>query len=133
LGKTKIATEFGLGEDTFFKGVLRFDDSLRISGKFEGSIESDGFLYVERGAEISADINVNSVVVGGTIHGDIKAKKNLVMLETGKVFGNIETGCLKANDGFEFKGKCEMVNDRVPADIFSVTPTQLRKSLNENR
>ena len=132
MAKAKIATEFGLGEDTFFKGVLRFDNSLRISGKFEGSIESDGFLYVEKGAEIAADIKVNSVIVGGTIHGDIRARDNLVMLETGKVFGNIETGCLKANDGFEFKGKCEMINDRIPADIFSITATQLRKSLNEN-
>ncbi len=133
MGKAKITTEFGLGEDTLFKGVLRFDNSLRISGKFEGSIESDGFLYVENGAEITADINVNSVVVGGTIHGDIRASKKLIMLETGKVFGNIETGCLKANDGFEFKGKCEMISDRVPSDIFSITPTQLRKSLNESR
>ena len=132
MAKAKIATEFGLGEDTLFKGVLRFDNSLRISGKFEGTIESDGFLYVEKGAEISADINVNSVIVGGTIHGDIRARDNLVMLETGKVFGNIETGCLKANDGFEFKGKCEMINDRIPADIFSITATQLRKSLNES-
>ncbi|MDC7219314.1 MAG: polymer-forming cytoskeletal protein [Spirochaetales bacterium] len=132
MAKGKIATEFGLGEDTFFKGVLRFDNSLRISGKFEGSIESDGFLYVEKGAEISADIHVNSVIVGGTIHGDIRAEDNLVMLESGKVFGNIETGCLKANDGFEFKGKCEMINDRIPADIFSITANQLRKSLNES-
>jgi cytoskeletal protein CcmA (bactofilin family) len=131
LAKAKITTEFGLGEDTFFKGVLQFDESLRISGNFEGSIESDGFLYVEKGAEIRADIKVHSVVVGGTIHGDIRAKENLVMLESGKVFGNIETGCLKANDGFEFKGKCEMTSDRIPSDIFSITANQLRKSLND--
>lgn len=131
MAKGKITTEFGLGEDTFFKGVLRFDDSLRISGKFEGSIESDGFLFIEKGAEVTADINVNSVVVGGTIYGDIIAKEDLIMLETGKVIGNIETGCLKANDGFEFKGKCEMISDRIPSDIFSITATQLRKSLND--
>lgn len=129
MAKGKIITEFGLGEDTFFKGVLRFDESLRISGRFEGSIQSKGFLYVEEGAEIRADVDVSSVVVGGTIYGDIRARDNLVMLETGKVFGNIETSCLKANDGFEFTGKCEMANDRVPVDIFSITANQLRKSL----
>ena len=71
---------------------MRFKDSLKIDGSFSGEIVSTGFLYVEQGASITANIRVGSVVVGGTVKGNIEATEKLEMLSTGKVFGNIRTG-----------------------------------------
>ena len=45
---------------------------------------STGFLYVEQGASITANIRVGSVVVGGTVKGNIEATEKLEMLSTGK-------------------------------------------------
>jgi cytoskeletal protein CcmA (bactofilin family) len=36
-----------LGNETSFKGTMKFKDSLKIDGFFEGNIESSGSLYVE--------------------------------------------------------------------------------------
>lgn len=121
-----------LGEDASFKGVMNFHKPLRIAGRYEGTIESDGFLFIEKGAEIKADINVKNVVVGGTVYGDIVAEESLLLQESGKVFGNIRTASLEVENGFEFRGKCEMLRDLMGVDIFSQSVTHLKKALTEN-
>ena len=61
----KITTS--LRKETSFNGVLRFKESLKIDGTFEGEIESPGFLFIENGATVKANIKVGSVVVGGVV------------------------------------------------------------------
>ena len=94
-----------LGKETVFKGTMKFTKSLRIRGYFEGDIESSGFLLVEEGATIKANIKVRSVVIGGMVYGNIVATEKLEMLSTGHVYGNIQTARLKIADGLVFEGK----------------------------
>ena len=63
---------------------MRFKDSLKIDGSFSGEIVSTGFLYIEQGASITANIRVGSVVVGGTVKGNIEATEKLEMLVHGQ-------------------------------------------------
>ena len=117
-----------LGRETDFNGVMRFKDSLKIDGSFSGEIVSTGFLYVEQGASITANIRVGSVVIGGTIKGNIEATEKLEMLATGKVFGNIRTAKLKIADGVVFEGKCEMIKNPQAVNVFSGSVEQLKKN-----
>ncbi|HVO37802.1 MAG TPA: polymer-forming cytoskeletal protein [Spirochaetia bacterium] len=117
-----------LGKETDFNGIMRFRDSLKIDGTFSGEIVSSGFLYIEQGATITANIRVGSVVVGGTVRGNIEATEKLEMLATGKVYGNIRTGKLKIADGVVFEGKCEMIRNPQAINIFSGPVDQLKKS-----
>jgi cytoskeletal protein CcmA (bactofilin family) len=122
----KITTT--LGKQTSFNGVLKFRESLKIDGAFEGQIESPGFLYIENGATVKADIKVGSVVVGGVVRGNIEATERLEMLATGKVFGNIRTAKLNIADGVVFEGKCEMIKNPEGVNIFSATVENLKKA-----
>ena len=126
--KRSIDVKTTLGRETVFKGVMRFKDSLKIDGKFEGGIISEGFLYIENGAEIRADIKVGSVIIGGVVHGNIEASNKLEMLSTGAVYGNIKTRVLKIADGVVFEGKCEMIKDSNKVDIFSAPVEELKKT-----
>jgi len=125
-GPERITTT--LGRETEFNGVMRFKDSLKIDGNFTGEIISAGFLYVEQGATITANIRVGSVVVGGTVKGNIEATEKLEMLATGKVYGNIRTGKLKIADGVVFEGKCEMIKNPQAINVFSGPVEQLKKT-----
>ena len=125
-GIERISTT--LGKETNFNGVMRFRDSLKIDGTFSGEIVSSGFLYIEQGATITANIRVGSVVVGGTVRGNIEATEKLEMLSTGKVYGNIRTGKLKIADGVVFEGKCEMIKNPQAINIFSGSVDQLKKT-----
>ena len=122
-------TESRLGSGTSLKGKLKFSTSVRISGKFEGEIESTGFLYVEYGAQVRADIKAKSIVVGGVIHGNIEAYEKIEMLPTGKIYGNVRTAKLKIADGVVFEGKCEMIKRGDQVDVFAAPLQQLKKSI----
>jgi cytoskeletal protein CcmA (bactofilin family) len=125
-GNDRITTT--LGRETEFNGIMRFKDSLKIDGNFTGEIVSAGFLYIEQGATITANIRVGSVVVGGTVKGNIEATEKLEMLSTGKVYGNIRTGKLKIADGVVFEGKCEMIKNPQAINVFSGPVEQLKKT-----
>ena len=117
-----------LGRETNFNGVMRFRDSLKIDGTFTGEIVSNGFLHIENGAMVTANIRVGSVIIGGTVKGNVEASDKLEMLATGKVFGNIKTAKLKIADGVVFEGKCEMIKNPQAVNVFSGTADQLKKN-----
>ena len=118
-----------LGRETNFHGILKFRESLKIDGKFEGEIESPGFLYVENGAVVKANIKVGSIVIGGVVRGNVEASERLEMLATGQVYGNIRTAKLNIADGVVFEGKCEMIKAPESVNVFSAPVGELKKTL----
>ena len=99
-----------LGKDMEFYGDLSFKKSIQINGYFEGEItSSDGFLVVGEGATVKANIKARTVILNGTVHGNIEATERLDIQPLGKLYGNIRTAKLKIADGVVFEGKCEMV------------------------
>ena len=122
-------TRTTLGAETVFDGVMRFTESLKIDGHFKGEIESSGFLYIEKGAKVSADIKVKSLVIGGIVHGNIIATDSLEMLDSGEVFGNVKTSRLRIADGVIFEGKCEMIKDPESLDVFAGDVEKLKRTV----
>lgn len=109
-------TEFGniattLGKGTHFHGILEFDKPLQINGRFDGEIKTTGTLVIGEGAEIKANIQASTVIVGGEVTGNIEATSKLEMLTSGRVYGNIRTAKLQIADGVIFDGTCEMIEE----------------------
>jgi cytoskeletal protein CcmA (bactofilin family) len=118
-----------LGGKTHFNGTLKFREPLRISGRFEGDIVAGGFLLIEEGAVVEADIKAESVVVAGTVRGNIYAVQRLEMLPSGKIYGNVKTAKLRIADGVVFEGKCEMVRNSGDVDIFGGPVQHVKESV----
>jgi cytoskeletal protein CcmA (bactofilin family) len=127
MAKTKIqdggqAASTTLGAETSLSGILRFSDSLRIRGRFQGEIDATGRLYIDPEAVVDARrIRATSVVVGGTVHGDIEAADRVEMSASAKVYGNVKTARLRIADGVIFEGACEMIRDPVGYSPFAAT------------
>ena len=119
-------TQTRLGSETFLRGDLKFEDTMRISGRFHGTISSGGFLYIEEGAEIEADIVVHDVVIGGTVRGNVEAQGMVEMLENAQIYGNVRSAKLRIADGVLFEGRCEMIEDAENIDIFSLPISEHR-------
>ncbi|MBP7552301.1 MAG: polymer-forming cytoskeletal protein [Spirochaetes bacterium] len=98
-----------LGKNSVFNGKLNFKDSLKINGSFIGEINAEGLLVIGEGAIIQANISAGSVVVSGTIKGDVTALEKVEMLPTGRVYGNIKARKVKISDGVVFNGRCEII------------------------
>jgi cytoskeletal protein CcmA (bactofilin family) len=102
-----ISTVFN--RNTEFSGDLTFKKSLQINGKFEGEISSGSYLVIGEEAVVNANIKADTVIVKGTVHGNVEAVTRLEIHTNGKLYGNIRTKKLMISDGVVFEGKCEMI------------------------
>jgi len=91
-----------------FEGKLSFKDTVRIDGRFQGEISSENTLIVGESGEIEANIRSNNVVVSGTVIGDIKAGRSVVLHKTAHVEGNLETPSFLVEEGAVFNGSVTM-------------------------
>lgn len=97
-----------LDQGSHFKGELSFEDTLRIDGKFEGTIRSANQLIIGETAEVDADIQVGSVSIDGTVRGTVVAKSRIEIHPHGKVFAQLKAPVLKIEEGALFQGACTM-------------------------
>ena len=97
-----------LDQGSHFKGELSFEDTLRIDGKFEGTIRSANQLIIGETAEVDADIQVGSVSIDGTVRGTVVAKSKIEIHPHGKVFAQLKAPVLKIEEGALFQGACTM-------------------------
>lgn len=109
-----ISTVFG--QETDFNGILNFKKSLQINGKFEGEIDSTGFLVIAPGARVKANIKARHIIIGGQVTGNVEADEKLELQSTAELVGNIKTKKLTISDGAVFQGNCERLEEeKVPA------------------
>lgn len=98
-----------LGVGTRYEGKLLFEGRVRIDGRFQGEIVSDGVLIVGHGAEVDAKINVGTLIVqGGSVRGDVRAAELVEIHAPGRVDGDIEAPELFIEKGVVFEGRCVM-------------------------
>ncbi len=98
-----------LNSDVQIKGSIRFNDSLRLDGQFEGELHSDsGLLIIGKNGSINATITVGSAIVEGEVNGNIIAKDKIELRSTAQLFGDIKAGRLVVEEGVVFVGKCDV-------------------------
>lgn len=99
-----------LGPEAAFDGKLTFQGAVRIDGRFSGEIITDDVLVVGEGAEVTASIHVGSLILNGTIRGNVRAKKAVELHAPARLYGDIETPSLVMHQGVIFEGNCRMEN-----------------------
>jgi cytoskeletal protein CcmA (bactofilin family) len=119
-----------LGESTSFNGFLRFKETLRIQGKFRGTIEATGALIVDKGALVEADhISVTSLTVYGTVIGAVWAADKIDMMSGAEVRGDLTAARLRIADGVLFEGHCSMTRAEKEVEIFSRPTEEIKAEL----
>ena len=116
-----------LGRGSEFDGKLTFEGTVRIDGKFNGTILTNDVLVVGEGARIAAEITCGTIIVHGEITGNIKAKVGVELHHPAKVKGNVETPVLMVEKGVIFEGQTKMDGvEKAPAPKPVVTPVPIR-------
>src|SRR3954471_2668668 len=105
-GTGEVTTLLGRGSE--FEGKLSFEGTVRVDGKLSGEIFSDDVLIIGEGAEVNAEINVGAIIIEGSVHGNIHAKRSVEIRTPGRVRGNIATPSLYIEKGVIFDGQCQM-------------------------
>ena len=101
-----------LGQGMSFVGNLTFQGRIRIDGDFEGQIFSEGVLILGAGAEVRAEVEVGSLIIrGGSLWGNVRAKRLVEIYAPGKLYGNIEAPQVYLDKGVVFEGNCSMLEE----------------------
>ncbi|MGB8932645.1 MAG: polymer-forming cytoskeletal protein [Anaeromyxobacteraceae bacterium] len=97
-----------LGRGSEFEGKLTFDGTVRIDGKFTGTIVTKDVLVIGEGAVVTAEIECGTIVVHGQIIGNVKARAAVELHAPARVKGNIEAPALMIEKGVTFDGQTKM-------------------------
>ena len=110
-----------LDVDAAMQGSLNFKDpvNLRINGKFEGSLQTQGNLTIGQHAVVNANIIGDMITVAGRVKGAITAKTSLAILSSAVIEGDIYPATLSIADGGIFEGKCSMLGEFLSVDELS--------------
>ena len=88
-----------LGPGINWRGSLRGSGGVRIEGTFEGDMQIRGMIVVgETGRVTCMNMRANTIVVEGTVRGNITAEK-LEIRSTGRVWGDVSVISFSTEDG----------------------------------
>ena len=113
--------EFGtiIGADANFKGELQFDSAAKLLGKFEGTINSKGRIYVADGSTCKATVKAKEISVEGHVEGNVEAADRVEIRNKGAITGDITASRMIMAEGASIDGHCRIgVNGQAAA-----TPT----------
>jgi cytoskeletal protein CcmA (bactofilin family) len=97
-----------LGKGSEFEGKLTFEGQVRIDGKFNGQIFTKDVLVIGDGARVQAEINAGTVIINGTVEGNVRASQLVELHAPARVKGSLETPALTMDRGVIFEGTTKM-------------------------
>src|SRR5262245_26195955 len=102
-----------IGQSVVIEGRITSSQDLRIDGKVEGSIEvGDHLLIVGAGAAVKANLVARSVLISGSVIGNVTATDRLDLHATGSVEGDISAPRMVMVEGAFVKGKVDAIGNR---------------------
>jgi cytoskeletal protein CcmA (bactofilin family) len=99
-----------VAEGTRIEGKVVFNQISRVHGVLVGNVhaEEGSTLILGETSIVEGNIQADTLMIDGYVHGDISAKSKVVISRTGRVVGNIQTQNLMLEFGAYFEGRCSM-------------------------
>jgi cytoskeletal protein CcmA (bactofilin family) len=98
-----------IGRTTRVDGDLKFSGGLHLDGRVTGSVSADAgsgaMLSVSETGVIEGSVEVEQVVLNGSVRGDIVGRGRVVLGAQAKVEGNVLYGIIEIADGATIRGR----------------------------
>ena len=103
-----------LGAGIIWQGTLSGSGGVRIEGIFEGDLKLTGMLVIgETGRVTCEDIHAETVVVAGSVKGNITAEK-VEIRSTGRIWGDVVTVSFATEEGSFLRGQIRVEENMDP-------------------
>jgi cytoskeletal protein CcmA (bactofilin family) len=104
--RTERAT---IGPSIHIKGDLTGEEDLVIQGRVEGKIDlKQNNVTVGKDGKVRADIFGKVVIIEGEVDGNVFAREQAILRQSGAIRGNITAPRVILEDGSRFKGSIDM-------------------------
>ena len=102
------STEFPtvIGPDAVFKGQLQFEKGVRLLGKFEGEVTSDGEMVIAKGAALTGEVKAGTIRIDGKVKGNLKANAKVELAANARLEGDLQAARLEVAEGAVLIGRC---------------------------
>jgi len=104
-----------LSRGVSIKGLVKFRNELRIDGEVEGTIESTGTLTLGEHALIRGEIRTKSVMMQGTVEGNLFVTERCELQAGCTLRGDIEAPRLMVDENVTFVGSAKVGTAKLPA------------------
>jgi cytoskeletal protein CcmA (bactofilin family) len=104
----EFPTESIIAQDTKIKGTIIRTYSIRISGHFEGKINSERHVMVDKGARIEGTIRAPHIIIEGELNGNVESAELVELGSECRMIGNINTDKIAIAEGSFFQGEIKM-------------------------
>lgn len=95
-------------------GDILSESSLRIDGEVIGNISTAAKVVIGETGILKGNLNCAEADIEGTIEGKLFIDGLLILRESSKIYGDIQTVKLHMEEGAVFEGACKMGNSVAP-------------------
>lgn len=99
-----------IAEGMSVKGDIVSHTDIRVDGKVEGTIYSEGRIVVGETAVLNGKMLCNDTDFWGRLDGDIYVRNVLSLKSTAVINGNIKVAKLQVEMGAQVNGTCKMIS-----------------------
>jgi cytoskeletal protein CcmA (bactofilin family) len=98
-----------IGKSVVIKGDLQGSEDLMIEGQVEGKIElNENVLTIGPNARITAQVFAKTVIILGTVHGNLTASEKVDIRDGASVTGDVASPRVAIAEGAQFRGSVDM-------------------------
>lgn len=99
-----------IGNGTVIKGEIESEGDIRIDGKVNGSVKSNGKVVIGQNGSIEGTLTCKNADISGFVKGNIKVEELTSMKSTARLEVELVTKQLFIEVGAVFTGHCDMSN-----------------------
>lgn len=97
-----------IGQGITIEGEVTGDDDVVVHGIIRGKLSCQDTVVIEATATVEANVSGSSVVVAGSVTGDVSAADRVDLQPGGRLIGDVKAARLTIADGASFKGSVDM-------------------------
>jgi len=109
-----------LGKSMRIKGELSASEDMTLSGQMEGRVTLlDHTLTIGPDADIRAEVKASTVIIMGSVQGNVTATQKIDLRSTGSVTGDIAAPRIVIADGGQLLGKVQISGEKAQRAVRS--------------
>lgn len=94
--------------NTRISGRLEGAEDVELLGSIQGSVQLDGSLFVDKAAQVQADVEVTRLEVHGVLVGSVLASESIELFGEAKVIGDLTAPKVIIHEGALYRGAIDM-------------------------
>ena len=112
MNKSNLKSVFTMiGADVEIDGSVKLKEGIIIYGHVLGDVITDVPVWIAKHGLVDGNVSGLDIRVGGTVLGNINSKGQVILGENCVLKGDIIYRKLLIEDGAQFEGKCDIVNE----------------------